>query len=918
LEFTNQFNAKYAKNPETEEKIAEMQAIINNTNEVLSPYFLDDKNIKDREIIYNTVYGYKLAIADKYDFSMDEVYRNISHLKEIVIKSEKELVHDDKANVFGYFSVKGELLEGDYNFNTNKQCFSTISIIDESNIEDSTYSETLTHELVHLFSQQYIENDNGDVDKIGRCGLEIDKHNKYLNEVITEKITVDILKKINHEIIDISINVKLDNIHLNHVNIPLNSTAYFGIAQTGNVFDAIFKEDIYTEMFEHTDNFTNRLNTLYDNKNNYSESISLLLEDSFNNMYGQNCTKLYKELSNTIFQVVDNDNLNIADYVNMMNSVNAQHKCELLLNNNQIDIFHALSESKEIEHFYKIFNKNFNPDTALEKEINPFTRSKDCTNFLIVMQSLKTNGIEYDIDNLENLTWKSIDRNNDNIVLMYKYDDENHYVLAKKDLNTGLIANLKNCELRDAQAYKKPSILQSFKNKESNLISEYDFDFISQFSKISDYSESIINISNSPETIVIHSVATGDINSFEANVGDMKLSKIVDSNNNNLLHILSRTENESDCFELLKKMKDLDVLDVKFMLKMKNYKETPEEKAIENNNYAFVNALCRTGFDIKNADKYNGKEVLLITKSDSTTSFAQKIESVPLIHYLQRTERYAAITEFIKSGYNPETKDNNGDTILHAIMKKEPLLFSDKKDIINALIQKNINTDIENKEQLTPLMLSCVSNQPSYMDVKYLCDGLRANPDYKNSENRTAVHYLLNKSIKCENDVESECFDLTLDELIKNKANINILGKSFNNEGEKITPIQISSGADYFNETDNIKKISYNNIATLINNGADINQSFGNIPSALEMAHLTRDVDMFKTFINCGISIDKLGVDNSNLSISEKMDLTKYNYDKTKDVVIDSNKKSKIVIVDLEVLKEAEMKHIDNDTSLEK
>jgi len=832
----------------------EMQDIINNANKVFSPYFLNDNNIKDREILYETIYGFKQVLVDDYGLTMDNIYDNLSHVKAIVLKKSEDLA-ENKANVLGYFSA----IDNDSKF--TDQYFSTITIVEDKNKEIEEYRETLTHELVHLFSQEYIKNENGLIIKDGKDGLADTFQNKYLNEVMTQKVAIDILEKLEYTVQDKDIQKYLNSDFAHDVTMVSRGEGYASISQTGVAFESLFKDTIYSEMFDHTNKFTDEIERI-NGKLSFQE-IDGLLESSLNNTCGDDSARLYKEISNIIFKKVESENFQIADYLNLAKNMNEGYGCILNIDNQYMNILNTVSTSKEIEHFYGVFNKNFD----LKQEINPFTRCKDCEDFLIVMQSLKDPNIECNVNKIGNLTWKELSRNDNNIILTYVYDDKDYLASAKKDVDTGIISMQKTEPLSN-MGLKEFVELCNLKKEDLTLKSKEDFMFIANLANISDYSDMMININNDPKIIIQHSMATLNSKVFSENIERVNMVDIVDDKNNNLLHILARNEDRYNSGVIIKSMVELNSDDTNTLLNKKNDKgKTPVDIAIMGGNFSLVNNACSVGLNIENANKYD----------------VVKVNDEPLIHHLYKNDDFDTVVNFIKNNYNVHTLDNNGNSVLHLIMEDNSISF--KKQAMNELIHKDryLNANVENSNYMTPLINVCKLERICFNEIKYLCKDLNADTNYKNKDDKSAIHYLLEPTIK--HDIKTN--NSALRDLIECGVDVELLGSSFNYKNELISPIQIATGADYFQITDKPLHINYDNITTLVNCGADINQTCGNIPSALEMAHETKDIKMFESFIDGGVKMRDLRLEDSTIDTNLKSDISKYYDDNIKESSID-------------------------------
>jgi len=309
---------------------------------------------------------------------------------------------------------------------------------------------------------------------------------------------------------------------------------------------------------------------------------------------------------------------------------------------------------------------------------------------------------------------------------------------------------------------KKPSIFKKLFNKEDQLKSKDDFEFLLKMSKITDYSEVMTN-STSPEKAITHAIIASNYKVVEETLRDVNISEIKDDKNNNILHILANQEYSNNRSLIIEKIghENTGNYVVPFninnkknynaLFNMKNNEEkTPIDILITNNNFKLINAAC-VWFTIENADKYNDIN----------------IDGKPLLIHLLKNGHDSAVRQFIIGNASLDIKDKEGNTIVHYAINEHNNLGT-----INQLIKRNANPDIENNQGLTPLMVACTSVVSNHNKIDCLCEGLRADVNYKNKDNKAAMHYLLNASINIENNSDGK--ESMLKSLIKCGANIHM------------------------------------------------------------------------------------------------------------------------------------------------
>jgi len=112
--------------------------------------------------------------------------------------------------------------------------------------------------------------------------------------------------------------------------------------------------------------------------------------------------------------------------------------------------------------------------------------------------------------------------------------------------------------------------------------------------------------------------------------------------------------------------------------------------------------------------------------------------------------------------------DNFGNNLIHLTINNPKKIKSEfnKLNFIKFLIQNSVNPDQPNKENQTPLHLSC---QFQYLSIVQLLLESNVNPNYKDNNGLTPLHYLYTGNIKL--FVEKEIKEFIVPN--KDKENIN-------------------------------------------------------------------------------------------------------------------------------------------------
>ena len=87
--------------------------------------------------------------------------------------------------------------------------------------------------------------------------------------------------------------------------------------------------------------------------------------------------------------------------------------------------------------------------------------------------------------------------------------------------------------------------------------------------------------------------------------------------------------------------------------------------------------------------------------------------------------------------------DENGDTLIHKIIEDKTLQKNEmnKLNIIKFLVNNNVNPDLPNKNNITPLHLSCINQNE--LITEYLLS-IDVNPNYQDNLGNSPFHYYLN------------------------------------------------------------------------------------------------------------------------------------------------------------------------------
>ena len=117
------------------------------------------------------------------------------------------------------------------------------------------------------------------------------------------------------------------------------------------------------------------------------------------------------------------------------------------------------------------------------------------------------------------------------------------------------------------------------------------------------------------------------------------------------------------------------------------------------------------------------------------------------LHNCINTLSIEELKKQIDSGIQLDSKNTEGDTILHILTKIKPEdRHKDYSKIINTLIKSGINLDIQNNNGETALHCAIKNNGLSRLAKTLINSNI--NFTIKDNKNRTAIDYILRQKIK--------------------------------------------------------------------------------------------------------------------------------------------------------------------------
>lgn len=843
MEFSQSFLKKYSD----PEKHQEMQDVISKAY----PYCKDIKaSDADIELMFESLYAFKNTIAERANINMDEIYPKLGFIYSI---SDENYPADCRAA--GLCSFENGTEERPITVTANSKCVST---------NEEYRKSVLIHEYCHTFSAGYTKDADGL--HLNSTGL------KYtaIDEAVNDSCAAEMTRYLGYNI------TKYNNTIL--CQDGDNSRAYSISNVSGYVRTAEYTkllECAYGPAILYNDKFT---------KNSSIESV--YGENHFIDMAGaidriqnhENSMFDHLRIEHSLLPVLEQrwdkiENYNIDDYIREAQL--AQKSTTYLLiskekcgdtsvdgKNITIDSISAYQSFFEIKNIYSQM-KEMNSADELIKELNPATRSQDCSDFLIAMNGLKKLEKQFSSEDLWDMTYKRVTVNGKS-ALQVSVGEDKYYVVGTVDKSTGLTS----CEgivEADEKFMRRNYFIDLLQSRKITKDMEIDVSFVNmaEMNKYSKIYDKIVAITNeydvplNPEDKIKFIFAGENRNSYESirNIlEEVDISQIRDSNNNNLFHILAKNNNYN-AQEIIGYMAKLCPEETAQLLNMPNNDGlTPLDIA---HDYGNLNLL------------YSVHQAKIIDNSTHTISgnayYMDQGKYISSGEAILNTKKEDFIVTMINSGMDINSQDKNGNTLLHLYVYKE-LRTTHISDIIN----KGANIEIPNKKGLTPLECAIVTREIDKVDTLL---SFGANPnhiDLVTSEASRAINSYQHHAYESQQEI--------LDILIRAGADPN-----FQKDYQSFTPLQIAAGMERAKYNQNIGELSgfitdikqpeidYTTIEKLIKAGADPLQETKAGPSLRDFAAETGNAKLFEIMIEAGVDKDILNIENSNLTNIDKI-----------------------------------------------
>lgn len=818
MEFSQSFIDKYS----TPDKHAEMQEIINK-----SYIYCDEIKAKDedKELIFETLYGFKHIIADKAGIDMEKIYPKVGLISSI---SEEPYDKDLRAVGLCYWNstVEGKPIAITY----SDKC------IDRG--EDYKKS-VLIHEYCHALSAGYVK-DNNEV-YITSTGL----NGTYIDEAVNDFTARKIGKYLDYE----SQTRRCDVICQEGDNArgltETDVSGYVSIAEYTRILQSMCgAEELYKDKFEKTECIEDIIG-----KQTHEEFEGALRRINNKENALDDHLAIERLALPSVERKWDNiDDYNISDYMKESKFIKYAATRIIIEDGNREMSFDSISANQSAFEIQKIYSQfsNMKDGRELIREMNPATRSQECYDFLIVMEAIKKSNETYTDEQLWNMTYKRVKVDGESVIQL-KIGDDKFNISGDIDKNTGLTF----CDSMSLSK-NKFNLLDKFMSKPIKEDVDISFSNMAEMNKYTGIYDKIMDIAGNHSipieaTDQLKFIFAGERGTTKEHLSylmeNIDIDTIKDSNNNNLFHILAKNDNFSTN-EIIQYMNELNPEATQRLMNMPNKDGlTPLDMAHSYGNLnmiysAISNEITDKSTKMIEGNSFDAKEGRFISSTETMLNCKN-------IYFLNK---------LVNSGMDVSGTDNKGNTLLHYYASG----MLDGLEV-HQIMNKGADINAKNDEGKTPLSIAV-----SCFEVPETASLLQfgANPD--------CIGELLSDP-RMRYGFESKDFQYNkgqyiLDKLIESGANPN-----YREDVYGPTPLHIAAGF-----TDNNKLgVDYETVEKLIRAGADPLQDSRQYPSLRDYAAENGDVKLFSIMIDSGIDRDILDIDNTRLTAADKMMLDK-------------------------------------------
>lgn len=645
-------------------------------------------------------------------------------------------------------------------------------------------------------------------------------------------------------------------------------------------FELLYKEDLRKAMFAGGE-LSNDVNFDFKKFND-----NLELARTSNDCYLIDC---HQQIANGFVNKLDNENYKISEY---LQDTGKLRDINFLLSTNNPA---GAQYTDEYSSIYKNYTKGqealklyaeMHPDKFTIQDLSNETRSFDCRNFLLAIETLKDvaaeNKYNFTYDDVKNMEYES---------LLYKkgdpYEFEARYEVVEvkcggkyfaslvDEFNNGVSARAAR-EVAE-KSFEGDNFFGKFKvraaekdyNEHLSSLPRLDLDssVMYDFSKVTIEhlkDQRVLSEDEAKFFLFAVSASRESINYEEQIKYAISVANLQDKDYERIINNLSVNSND----EVYQKFVNVLIEEHpdEFKKAFDNIRNIPDFETYFNitpqDNVIFMKTLIEN-YQIKDELK-NADIVFNILKQENGLDAIMKLYEDNRVVIEYKSDPSSEIFYKEQNNLDLNLADENGNHIIQHIMAVENNEKALKQMISmnESNLEVDINVNTANKEAYSPLMVTCLDNKQTVDDIKMLCDNFNANVNYLTFGNYSALNTLMEAK-----DVPNELLIDKINELNKHSLNWNLEAEDpFS--GLSRTPVQVAYGMGIEG-----KEPNYELVKMCIENGADLNHSSEKYPSINEIVQSGIDPELNKI-------IDELKVDNKidnsinveNVNVNDKGD----------------------------------------------
>lgn len=581
MKFSKSFIDKYADNEE-------MQSIIKNTDEHLIGAKISDL---DKETIYEFVYGHNKAIIEPNSMNINKLYEKLDYLGSI---EHGDVIINGLSYWGGYYN------EGSGNPDRPALIVLKDNVI--SNEEDFlTKKESEIHELEHLAGDNFRNSSRG-IMVISRTN----------SEIMTQNSTIDTMKALGYELPIREIPLKTVN-GIDNAFILSNSCSFVYVEGMADLIRGLYGErQSYLSQFEGETlpvigdkGFLSKFG-MPENLG-YAE-IEVVTSELDSNKDFHSYIKAQSKILELYKEGLDGSDVSISGYINAIQ--NFKDKAMIfVIDGQEYNSSYVQTATLDIENIYsKIHNLT---SAQTEQEVNPLTRSKDCKDFLIAINGLKSTSLDFPTDDILNMKYFQSELNGQPIIAV-QIGEQQLAIDGKINEKTGLVV------INEVTQTNEKLIETTRNNWESSNYTNASLQlYLSP-------DQQLISVNN-PELSTLRFSSFQKDSTYLLDKNKAPIFGINDSSGNNLMHLLVSSPTEN-AHELLKRCAEENPeLTGKLLTTPNKDGITPLDIAIENNNVKLFK-VCHDNEIVLDVNYENGqqKSPLLLSMDESVSPIITK------------------------------------------------------------------------------------------------------------------------------------------------------------------------------------------------------------------------------------------------------------------------------------------------------